>query len=37
MTAATIPTSDGDMPAYLALPSGARPWPGVVVTTTRSA
>jgi carboxymethylenebutenolidase len=31
MTSVTIPTSSGDMPAYLALPAGAGPWPGVVV------
>ncbi|GAB2684221.1 dienelactone hydrolase family protein [Saccharopolyspora gloriosae] len=35
MTAATIPSSDGDIPGHLAVPypsiSGEPPWPGVVV------
>lgn len=31
MTDVTIPTPAGGMPGYLAAPSGAGPWPGVVV------
>ncbi len=31
MTDATIPTPRGGMPSYLATPSGAGPWPGVVI------
>jgi carboxymethylenebutenolidase len=31
MTQAAIPTGQGDLPAYLARPAGAGPWPGVVV------
>ena len=31
MTNVTIPTTHGEMPAYLAEPPGAGPWPGVVV------
>jgi dienelactone hydrolase len=31
MTEVMIPATHGDMPAYLATPSGPDPWPGVVV------
>ncbi|MGY1617087.1 dienelactone hydrolase family protein [Geodermatophilus sp. SYSU D00691] len=31
MTEVRIPTADGEMPAHLAAPAGAGPWPGVVV------
>ena len=31
MTDANVPTARGEMPAYLAMPAGDGPWPGVVV------
>jgi hypothetical protein len=31
MTEVMLPATHGDMPAYLATPSGPGPWPGVVV------
>jgi carboxymethylenebutenolidase len=31
MSDVTIPTARGQLPAYLAIPTGDRPWPGVVV------
>jgi dienelactone hydrolase len=31
MTDVTIGTPNGQMPAYVATPAGAGPWPGVVV------
>src|SRR5262245_14002199 len=31
MTRVTVPTAQGELPAYVATPAGTGPWPGVVV------
>jgi hypothetical protein len=35
MSMLTVPRPDGGVPAFLAVPSGAPPWPGVCWCTTR--